>query len=132
MAHRWTEHSPDFEMPPAGAEPTEDAVARDFERANDGKFLFNATRGQWLSWNGVIWEPGNLHIRDCEGWGWQHPHLLGHGSRLVGTAEAPQKVEGIAAAQKVFGLVPQNETAPAVAFGNDPSASSVETWESEG
>jgi hypothetical protein len=29
-------------------------------------------------------------------------------------------------------LVPLNETAHAVACGNDPSASGVETWESEG
>jgi hypothetical protein len=30
------------------------------------------------------------------------------------------------------GSVPMNETAHAVACGNDPSASGVETWESEG
>src|SRR3954447_2030233 len=22
-------------------------------------------------------DAGNLHVRVCEGWGWQHPHLLG-------------------------------------------------------
>ena len=23
-------------------------------------------------------DAGNLHVRVCEGWGWQHPHLLGN------------------------------------------------------
>jgi hypothetical protein len=38
----------------------------------------------------------------------------------------------IHAAHKDLCLVPQNETAHEVACGNDPRASSVETWESEG
>src|SRR5262249_21678653 len=47
-----------FSEPGAQADGlTEDTVALAFERANDGKFLFNATRGQWLTWNGSIWEP---------------------------------------------------------------------------
>jgi len=25
----------------------------------------------------------NRHVRDCEGWGWQHPHLLGSGEGLI-------------------------------------------------
>ena len=27
-------------------------------------------------------DAGNLHVRVCEGWGWQHPHLLGIGPCL--------------------------------------------------
>ena len=53
-------------------ELTEDSIALDFERLNRGNFLFNATRGQWLTWSGCIWKPDEtavvldsirLHIR---------------------------------------------------------------------
>src|SRR3954467_2549159 len=28
-------------------------------------------------------DAGNLHVRVCEGWGWQHPHLLGRLNDLM-------------------------------------------------
>ena len=30
-------------------------------------------------------DAGNLHVRVCEGWGWQHPHLLGSGAARPGS-----------------------------------------------
>ena len=63
---------------------------------------------------------------------WQLWVNKSHAGRLAGAAEDPQLPDTIVAARRVFCVVPENETADAVACGNDPSASSVETWESEG
>jgi putative DNA primase/helicase len=99
MAHSWNEqHSPDFEMPPTGGEPTEDAVARDFERANDGKFLFNATRGQWLSWNGVIWEPDETGLLQDS----IRMHCRCYGDPNLQELRKTRAVEGYCRAARIF------------------------------
>src|SRR3954467_8831986 len=43
-------------------------------------------------------DAGNLHVRVREGWGWQHPHLLGQFAQIAcrqgGAAEASQPNPG--------------------------------------
>src|SRR4051794_6188400 len=38
-------------------------------------------------------DAGNLHVRVCEGWGWQHPHLLGP-ARPIPTYSAEHRRPG--------------------------------------
>ena len=87
---------PDAEIP-TSAEPTEDMVALGFEQANDGRFLFNVTRGQWLTWNGSIWEPDETGlIQDSI-----RVHCRGHGENLQ-ELRRTRAVEGYCRAARIF------------------------------
>src|SRR3954464_13066483 len=44
-------------------------------------------------------DAGNLHVRVCEGWGWQHPHLLGRVDYVFGLARNPRLTAEMAAAR---------------------------------
>ena len=42
-------------VPINGSAHTEDGLALAFERTNARRFVFNATSGTWLFWNGKVW-----------------------------------------------------------------------------
>jgi putative DNA primase/helicase len=82
----------------AESEITEDSAALDFERANGGKYLFNATRGQWLWWSGCIWQPDETSrvLDDIRS------HCRGYGDPELQKLSKTRAVEGYCRTARVF------------------------------
>ena len=79
-------------------ELTEDLVALDFEGTNKGKFLFNATRDQWLYWGGTIWAPDETGLVPDT----IREHCRGYGDPELQNLRTTKAVQGFCRAARCF------------------------------